>query len=78
MPAQINVPTLHLFINVSVQSDASTEGNAALEPAVQELVDLIQTWSGRIADVTAQLYDTTLAPITPTNPDPPLPPPLPE
>lgn len=77
-PAQINVPTGHLFVSMSVQSDGSPEGNAALETSIQELVDLLQTWPGRIADVTAQLYETTLAPVTPTDPDPLPPPPLPE
>lgn len=78
MPAQINVPASNLFISMSVQSDSSPQGNAALETSVQGLVDLLQTWPGRIADVTGQLYDTTLAPVTPTDPDPLPDPPDPE
>jgi hypothetical protein len=78
MPAQISVPTLHLFIGMSVQSDGSPEGNAALNTSVQSLIDLLQTWPGRIADVTGQLYDTMLSPVTPTDPDPLPPPPEPE
>lgn len=69
-PTQINVPHLSLYISVSIQSNGSPEGEAALETAPQEIIDLLQTWSGRIADVNGQVYGTTLAPITPTDPDP--------
>jgi len=77
-PASISVPTTHLFISVSVQSDGTPEGNAGVPGAVQELIDLLQTWPGRVADVTGQLYGTTLAPVTPTSPDPLPDPPQPE
>jgi len=66
----INVPHLHLFIGMNIQSDGSPEGNAALETSLQELVDVLQTWENRIADVTGQLYGSTLSPVTPTDPDP--------
>lgn len=69
-PSLINVPTDHLFISVSIQSDGSPEGAAALEPTLQALIDLLQTWEGRIADVIGQLYGMTLATVTPTDPDP--------
>lgn len=77
-PASINVPHSHLYISMNIQADGSPEGDAALAPSLQELIDLLQTWSGRLADVTGQLYGTTLAPVTPTNPDPLPDPPDPE
>lgn len=70
MPVQINVPTTHLFVSMSIQADGTPESALAMETAPQELVDLLQTWPGRLADVTAQVYGTTLATVTPTNPDP--------
>lgn len=77
-PAQINVPHLHLFIGMTVQSDGTEEGNTAQGPAIQALIDLLQTWPDRIADVTGQLYGATLAAVTPTDPDPLPDPPEPE
>jgi hypothetical protein len=77
-PAQINVPHLHLYIGMNVQSDGTPEGDAALGAVLQELIDLLQTWPGRLADVTGQLYGATLASVTPTDPDPLPDPPEPE
>lgn len=77
-PAQINVPHLHLYISMNIQSDGTPEGNSALDTSLQELIDLLQTWPGRVADVTGQLYDATLASVTPTDPDPLPDPPEPE
>lgn len=77
MPGQISVPADGLFISVSVQSDGTPASLAALPNVLQDIVDLFQGWSGRLpgADVTGQLYGTTLAAVTPTNPvPPPLPP----
>lgn len=68
-PAQINVPMDHLFVSVQIQSDGTPEGNGSLEMITQELIDFLQGWSGRIGDVTGQIYDTSLIPISPTNPD---------
>lgn len=73
MPAQINVPTANgLFVTVSIQGDGSPEATALVPAAVQQVVDLFQGWSGRhpAADVTGQLYDATLAAVTPTDPIP--------
>lgn len=73
MPAMIVVPAISgLMININVQSDGSPEGLAAIEATSQSLIDHLQTWEGKVptADVTGQLYDTTYAPITPTNPVP--------
>jgi hypothetical protein len=69
-PAQINVPHLNLYIGMTVQANGTPEADTALPTVVQELVDLLQTWEGRLADVTAQLYGSTLAAVTPTDPDP--------
>jgi hypothetical protein len=77
-PAQISVPHLDLYIGMTVQSNGTPEAEAALTTVVQELIDLLQTWPGRLADVTGQLYGSTLAPVTPTNPDPLPDPPDPE
>jgi hypothetical protein len=68
-PAQINVPAGPLFITVQLQSDGTPEGNALLESTPQELIDYLQEWPGRQGDVTGQVYDTSLVPISPTNPD---------
>lgn len=68
-PAQITVPVANLFINMSIQSDGTPEGNAALVTVPQELIDFLQGWSGRTGNVTGQVYDTSLVPVTPTNPD---------
>jgi hypothetical protein len=68
-PAQINVPMDHLFVNISLQSDGTPEGNAALNQTTQELIDFLQGWPGRIGNVTGQIYDTSLVPISPTDPD---------
>ena len=68
-PAQINVPAGHLFITVQLQSDGTPEGNALLESTPQELIDYLQEWPGRQGDVTGQVYDPSLVPISPTNPD---------
>jgi hypothetical protein len=68
-PAQINVPMDHLFISMSLQSDGTPEGNALLETVPQELIDYLQEWTGRQGNVTGQVYDTSLVPISPTNPD---------
>ena len=77
-PAQVSVPHTDLYIGMTIQSNGTPEADAALETVVQELVDLLQTWEGRLADVTAQLYGSTLASVTPTNPDPLPDPPEPE
>lgn len=77
-PAQVNIPADHLFISLSIQSDGSPEGNALLDTVPQELIDLLQNWAGRSGNVTGQVYDTSLIPISPNNPDfvpPPLDPP---
>lgn len=68
-PAQINVPAEHLFISVQIQSDGTPEGNALLETVPQELIDFLQEWTGRQGNVTGQIYDTSLVPISPTEPD---------
>lgn len=68
-PAQINIPMDHLFVGVQLQSDGTPEGNALLETVPQELIDFLQGYPGRIGDVTGQVYDTSLIPISPTNPD---------
>lgn len=69
-PAQISVPHPSLYIGMTIQSTGTPEGDAALPVTLQELIDLLQTWPGRLADVTGQLYGSTLAPVTPTDPDP--------
>ena len=68
-PAQVNVPHETLFISIQIQSNGSPEGNAALETVPQELIDFLQGWPGRLGDVTGQVYDTSLIPISPTDPD---------
>lgn len=68
-PAQVNIPTAHLFISMSIQSDGTPEGNAALATVPQELIDFLQGWEGRTGNITGQVYDTALIPVTPTNPD---------
>lgn len=68
-PAQLNVPAENLFISVQIQSDGTPEGNAKLETVPQELIDFLQGWTGRMGNVTGQVYDTSLVPISPTNPD---------
>jgi hypothetical protein len=78
MPASINVPHPYLYVSMSVMSNGSPEGDAAVEPVLQELIDLLQTWPGRLADVTGQLYSATLAPVSPADPDPLPDPPDPE
>ncbi len=77
-PAQINVPHSVLYIGMTIQANGSPEADLALAPVLQELIDLLQTWPGRLADVTGQLYGSTLAPVTPTDPDPLPDPPDPE
>jgi hypothetical protein len=69
-PGQINVPCAGFYISMSVQSDGSAESMANLEPYLQELIDLVQTWPRRTGNVTGQLYGSTLATMTPTNADP--------
>lgn len=68
-PAQVNIPMDHLFIGIQIQSDGTPEGNALLETVPQELIDFLQGWTGRSGNITGQVYDTSLIPITPTNPD---------
>lgn len=73
MPGNVNVPTDNgLFISVNISSDGSPEALAAIPDAVQEIVDMFQAWSGRhpLADVTGQVYDTSLSSVTPANPIP--------
>jgi len=78
-PAQINVPHEHLFISVQIQSDGTPEGNALLDTIPQELIDFLQGWPDRFGNVTGQVYDTSLIPISATNQDlPPDPDPEPE
>lgn len=72
-PSQINVPTENgLFVSVSVQSDGTPEATALIPDAVQEIVDLLQGWSGRhpLDNVSGQLYGVELRMVTPTNPAP--------
>lgn len=68
-PAQVSIPVDHLFVGIQIQSDGTPEGNALLETIPQELIDFLQGWPGRSGNVTGQVYDTSLIPITATNPD---------
>jgi hypothetical protein len=69
-PGQINVPAELFYISMSVQSNGSPEAEAAMGGALQELIDLLQTWPGRNGNVTGQLYGSTLAVVSATNADP--------
>lgn len=69
-PGQVNVPAELFYISMSVQANGSPEAEAAMEGVLQELVDLLQSWPGRNGNVTGQLYGSTVAAMTATNPDP--------
>lgn len=68
-PAQVNIPADNLFMSIQIQSDGTPEGNAKLATVPQELIDFLQGWPGRSGNITGQVYDTSLIPITPTVPD---------
>lgn len=78
MPAQINVSNGRgLYVSASVMSDG-TATDEVVATSAQEIVDLMQSWAGRTGNVTCQFYVSTMAPISPTDPevvDPPPPPP---
>lgn len=69
-PAQINVPNSRsLYVSASVMSDGNAT-DEAVQTAAQEIIDLLQGWAGRSADITAQFYVSSVAMMTPSDPDP--------
>lgn len=77
-PHQANVPAPGMTLTVQIQSDG-TDPDADLDGTLQEIVDYLQAWPGRLpgGNATGQKYQSLLYTVTATNPDP-VPDPLPE